>query len=206
MNAVDAKVDKIKLIVLDKYFDNCDSDLKLMYDQSIRFLARSTSLYKIEMPPKFDNVTEYYLTILENEARANHIDRMERRPDEYPLKIRELINGTLRPSHLLPTAREERTTLRDFFKLFFKPRAALITPATTSFAPTPETTGSPAFNSPWSFLRFPVVSVPAGWSDDGLPMAVQLIGKHDGDSQLLAVASRVESQLNMTSRLPPVPQ
>ena len=46
---------------------------------------------------------------------------------------------------------------------------ALVTPATLGPAPDPSTTGDPAFNSPWSYLGFPTVSFPIGFSADGCP-------------------------------------
>ena len=54
---------------------------------------------------------------------------------------------------------------------------AMVTPAALGAAPDPSTTGDPAFNSPWSLLGLPTVSFPIGFSADGLPLAVQLIGR-----------------------------
>ena len=39
------------------------------------------------------------------------------------------------------------------------------------------TTGSPLFNSPWSFLGLPALSVPKSLSQDGYPLCVQFIGR-----------------------------
>jgi len=38
----------------------------------------------------------------------------------------------------------------------------------------------------------PAISVPIGFSDDGMPIAIQLIGPHRGEAKLLAVARAVE--------------
>ena len=61
----------------------------------------------------------------------------------------------------------------------------LVTPAAPGPGPDPSTTGNPAFNSPWSLLGLPTVSFPIGFSADGLPLAVQLVGGADSDLDLL---------------------
>ena len=65
---------------------------------------------------------------------------------------------------------------------------ALVTPAALGAAPDPSTTGDPVFNSPWSLLGLPTVSFPIGLSADGLPLAVQLIGRARFDLHLLRTA------------------
>jgi aspartyl-tRNA(Asn)/glutamyl-tRNA(Gln) amidotransferase subunit A len=62
-------------------------------------------------------------------------------------------------------------------------------PATIGPAPGTGTTGDPAFNSPWSYLGWPAVSFPIGLSPDGLPLAIQLVGR----------TSRVEHDLLKTA-------
>ncbi len=48
---------------------------------------------------------------------------------------------------------------------------------------------------PWNVLGWPAVNVPAGFTDDGLPLGTQLMG-HTGSEQLLvAVAAQLESEL-----------
>ena len=81
----------------------------------------------------------------------------------------------------------------------------LLVPATTSPAPTPETTGDPWCNSPWSFLGLPVVSLPLGWSSDGLPLAIQLVGGDHKEDYLLAWAAWVEEVFRLDNVLKPRP-
>ena len=49
-------------------------------------------------------------------------------------------------------------------------------------------TGNPAFNSPWSYTGMPTISIPAGWSSEGLPLAIQLVGAPDEEAKLVAAA------------------
>jgi amidase len=48
------------------------------------------------------------------------------------------------------------------------------------------------------------MSLPLGWSDDGLPIGVQAIGPPAGDALLLALAAQVERARPWADRRPPV--
>lgn len=52
-------------------------------------------------------------------------------------------------------------------------------------------TGDPLFNRLWTLLRLPCVNIPAGEGDKGLPVGVQLVGRHGGDQSLLEVTQHV---------------
>ena len=74
---------------------------------------------------------------------------------------------------------------------------ALLTPATNCPAPSADSTGDPVFNSPWSYVGLPTVSFPVGLSPDGLPLAVQLVGRRWDEPGLLAAAAWCEDVLNV---------
>ncbi len=72
----------------------------------------------------------------------------------------------------------------------------LVTPSAPGEAPpTRATTGSSLFNRVWTLLGVPCVSLPSGTGPNGLPLALQLIGHHDGDTDLLAWAHWAEGAL-----------
>jgi len=76
----------------------------------------------------------------------------------------------------------------------------LVTPATRGAAPDPSTTGDPIFNSTWSLVGLPTVSFPIGLSADGLPLAVQLIGRARFDLHLLRTAQWCETVIRSANR------
>jgi len=47
---------------------------------------------------------------------------------------------------------------------------------------------------PWNHLGNPAMSVPMGFAADGLPLAVQVIGKHGHEATLLALAAQIEAE------------
>ena len=99
-------------------------------------------------------------------------------------------------------AQKARTLLINSYEELFKSYDALITPV----APTPafglgENTSDPVkmyladiMTVPPSLAGLPAMSIPAGASNAGLPIGVQLIGQRRSDAQLLALAKSVESK------------
>jgi Asp-tRNA(Asn)/Glu-tRNA(Gln) amidotransferase A subunit family amidase len=47
----------------------------------------------------------------------------------------------------------------------------------------------------WSFIGFPVVSVPCGWTAHGLPVGAQLVTGPNEDDRLLALAAALEAKI-----------
>jgi amidase len=56
----------------------------------------------------------------------------------------------------------------------------------------------------WNLTGQPSISVPAGMSDDGLPIGMQLVGRHGEEATLLALAAQLEAELRWTDRRPPL--
>jgi Asp-tRNA(Asn)/Glu-tRNA(Gln) amidotransferase A subunit family amidase len=72
----------------------------------------------------------------------------------------------------------------------------LVTPSAPGEAPNGlEWTGDPAFNFIWTSLHVPCVTVPVGTGPNGLPLGIQIVGRHGEDRAVLAWARWVESAL-----------
>lgn len=52
------------------------------------------------------------------------------------------------------------------------------------------------YTAQWNHAGVPAVSMPAGSTDDGLPLAIQLIGRRDDDARLMALAGQWERLSN----------
>jgi amidase len=57
----------------------------------------------------------------------------------------------------------------------------------------------------WNLTGQPSISVPAGTSEDGLPIGVQVVGRHGEEATLLGLAAQLEAELRWTDRRPPLP-
>ena len=60
------------------------------------------------------------------------------------------------------------------------------------------------FAPPWNYVGNPAASVPAGFTDDGLPLSVQLVGRPNDEATLLSLAAQIEAERPWTNRRPPL--
>ena len=58
------------------------------------------------------------------------------------------------------------------------------------------------FTYPFNITGQPGISLPLGWSDDGLPIGVQLVGQPYGEARLIALAAQIERAQPWQSRYP----
>jgi Asp-tRNA(Asn)/Glu-tRNA(Gln) amidotransferase A subunit family amidase len=59
-----------------------------------------------------------------------------------------------------------------------------------------------AFTWPFNLTGQPAVSIPCGWTKDGLPLGLQLVGRRGADGLLLRVAAAIEAQAPWSNRRP----
>jgi Asp-tRNA(Asn)/Glu-tRNA(Gln) amidotransferase A subunit family amidase len=65
---------------------------------------------------------------------------------------------------------------------------AIVTPAAPGEAPSIDSTGNPVFNALWTLCGVPAVTLPLLQGANGLPVGVQLVGRHGEDARLLRTA------------------
>jgi amidase len=58
------------------------------------------------------------------------------------------------------------------------------------------------FTYPFNITGQPGISLPLGWSDEGLPIGVQLVGQPYGEARLIALAAQLERAAPWQSRYP----
>jgi amidase len=64
--------------------------------------------------------------------------------------------------------------------------------------------GACPYNWTWNVLGWPAVSVPAGLTGSGLPLGAQLLGRANGEGELIALAAQLEQGERWHERRPPV--
>jgi amidase len=59
------------------------------------------------------------------------------------------------------------------------------------------------FTGPWNIAGLPAVSLPLGWTPDGLPVGVMLGTRHGAEGPLLALAAQIEAAAGWPDRPAP---
>jgi amidase len=55
---------------------------------------------------------------------------------------------------------------------------------------------------PWTVLGWPSINVPAGFTSDGLPIGVQLMGPANSEGMLISLAAELEAVCGWASEQP----
>jgi Asp-tRNA(Asn)/Glu-tRNA(Gln) amidotransferase A subunit family amidase len=188
-------------------FDDAAPSVKSTMDQVGKTLrASGATITDLALPAAFAEALPRGRTIVAVEAAAFHADRLRRHPDDYPPRIRALVEqGLACPAPEYQRCKALQRQLSDDMKGCFRDIDALLCPATTGPAPEAGSTGDPAFNYPWSLTGLPTVSIPAGKSPDQLPLAIQLVGPAWEEAALLQTAGWCEKTLSVMLGDPPVP-
>jgi aspartyl-tRNA(Asn)/glutamyl-tRNA(Gln) amidotransferase subunit A len=176
-----------------------------MVDSVVEVLREAgAAVTDVALPSGFAEVIPCHRTVMAVEAANYHKARLERHPDDYAPNIRALLEeGLACPATEYARCQEHQRQLTGEMRGCFEGVDALLTPATTGPAPDARTTGNPAFNSPWSYTGLPTVSLPSGQCCEGLPLAIQLVGRPWAEAELLAVAAWCEATLAVEQSEPP---
>lgn len=62
-----------------------------------------------------------------------------------------------------------------------------------------------AFMYPFNVTGQPAISVPCGWSEEGLPIGLQIVGRFGGEAAVLSLAAAFEEARPWTLRRPTLP-
>jgi aspartyl-tRNA(Asn)/glutamyl-tRNA(Gln) amidotransferase subunit A len=130
------------------------------------------------------------------ELAGHHRDLLAAHSSEYRPGIRSLIEEGLQVDQAeYNRCLAHQLALKHQMAAAFRELDILACPAAMGPAPTPETTGDPSFNAPWSYTGLPTISFPIGLSSEGLPLAIQLVGKFHDESTLFASAAWCERRV-----------
>jgi amidase len=158
-------------------------------------------------PPEFTAI--YLRSVHESTAELAHPERLERR-----IRALARLGGMLPPSVVdWALARQA-----DYSARLNEPLAdhdVLLMPVTPApppkigaregrgwLATTVAASATVPYAAPWNFTGQPACSVPAGFAADGLPRAVQFVGKPSDEATLVALAGQLEAERPWTQQRP----
>jgi amidase len=193
-----------------------DPDAKRALEETVQLL-RSLGHQTEELHPDYGldtipSVLSRMLCGIRDQAREmEHPERLERRTRSMARL------GSLLPAQALRWSLEHEGALRERLGGVFADHDVLLTPTTAK--PPPRigqfegrggvwtlnaVAGIVPYNAPWNVTGQPACSVPAGFGGDGLPRAVQLVGRVEDEATLLSLAAEIEAERPWAQQRPPL--
>jgi amidase len=158
-----------------------------------------------------DATTRFLRGIADDARGMAHPERLQRRTRGIA-RIGRLYNDKV-----LGIARKREAAHSERLGQLFRDHDVLLTPMTTrppvlagrweGLPGLPTVVGMTAvypFGVIWNMTGQPAAAVPAGTSDDGLPVAVQLVGRPGTEDTLISLAAQIEAERGWPDRRPPL--
>ncbi|MBI3821955.1 MAG: hypothetical protein HY289_04660 [Planctomycetes bacterium] len=187
--------------------ERADDNVREMMDEiTHRFSEDGAELQEFALPTGFADIIQRHRIVMAVEGAQYHEARLRQHPVDYGPRITQLLKEGLSCSapEYARTKEHQRETEGAMHRLLMND-VVLLCPATTGPAPLADTTGDPAFNSPWSYTGLPTISIQTGYYADGLPLAIQLVGGPNREDLLFSTAAWCEKRLAPSPLVPKLP-
>ncbi|MGZ5125321.1 MAG: amidase [Burkholderiales bacterium] len=208
----------LRVGVPDNYFyDGTTADVQAALDESLEVLeSLGARLVPVRVPDPH-HVLTLSITMTECESSAFHAEWMRTRPQDYSAGVR----GRFEPGLDIPAVRyieaqNERPRLQEEFMAEVFERVDVVhTPVLSIPVPTiaeVETAGKLRALIPFftrntrtpSYLGFPALAVPAGFSKNAMPIAFQVFARPYAEGVLLRVGAAYQQATDWHARRPPL--
>ncbi len=144
------------------------------------------------------------------DAAAFHRERLGTHPDWFGDDVRQRLEaGAALSSSEYSLERRVQSVGRRRFEMFFTKYDLLLLPSTPISAPEIAGTGAieaarqlTRFTSPFNLTGLPALSIPCGFSNNGLPLGLQIVTRHWGEAQLLQAGYAFEHATEWQLHLP----
>lgn len=199
------------------YYDGATGDVRARMRESLEvFKWLGARVIELAVPNP-QEIFHLSATVSQSEAATMHGEWMRTRPQDYSLYVRSRIEAGF---HIPATTYLHALNLRarvlaDFMEKVYTKVDVIHTPVMTMPPPTlaqtaPSAPGDVAGivnritrnTRPTNYLGLPALSVPAGFSKEGLPIAFQLMGRPFSEALLFRAAHLYQQETDWHTRTP----
>ncbi|MCI0360521.1 MAG: amidase, partial [Planctomycetaceae bacterium] len=185
--------------------DRASAEVREITGRAIDRLRSSVWVRPLALPDSFRDIVTWHRRVMAAEAAAYHRQTFPSQRDQYGPQISALLDEGRQVAAVdYAQALIERERVRSELAALLGANqdllGCMVMPATLTPAPGLETTGDPAFNSPWSYLGLPSLTIPCGRAASGLPVGLQFIALTM--PQVFAMAGLCERVLSFRDRPP----
>jgi aspartyl-tRNA(Asn)/glutamyl-tRNA(Gln) amidotransferase subunit A len=191
----------------ESFFENVDSEVANAVAEALTVIKRLTaSVVDVQIPAGGLRSSGVYANVRGPEAYTYHAAFLAKSPDKYQAPTRAALEASADTKvAVYAQARRDVDLLRREISLTFSQVDVLVTP--TMVAEPVLIADSGRDNSvdwrntvPFNTFGLPAISVPCGVSRAGLPIGLQIVGPHFGESRVLALAHAFEQHIGPRRR------
>ena len=208
---LDEGIKGVRVIVPSGYFfDDIDPEVEAAVRDAAKTLAGLGAILSERPLPRAAELRETQRAILSVDAATFHRDRLAERPDDFGADVLQRLRAGQAISGV-DTARARRTAVeirREWVSLLGED-GLLLTPTTPTAAPPREGQDAVATvarlttnTSPFNLTGLPALSIPCGFTREGLPIGLQLAAAPWREALLLRAARAYEAATSWHERHP----
>jgi aspartyl-tRNA(Asn)/glutamyl-tRNA(Gln) amidotransferase subunit A len=196
----------------DKFFSQADPEvLQAVQTAASIFEQLGAHVEGREVPGGYEAAKANGLMV-PSDAAAYHRQRLEERPQDFGEDVlRRLRTGAAYSSGEYILARRTQSVIRRQYERYFEQVDVLLTPTTPVCAPPIE--GPDAveqarrltrFTAPFNLTGLPAISLPCGFTQDGLPIGLQMIAAQWAEKKLLRAAFAYQQATSWHAQRPEI--
>ncbi len=193
------------------FFENLDGAVQKAVRDAITTLSELGAVVVEVALPYVAEIPGAVTAIMLPEALAYHQKWMSERPEDYgdDVRYRLEMGATYLALHYVQAQRLRELAVQSWREQVFSQVDLLVTPTTPLPAARIDdgslqvTFNLIRFTNPINFLGLPAISVPCGFSHEGLPIGLQLIGRWWDEATVLRAAHTYEQATSWHNRRPP---
>jgi aspartyl-tRNA(Asn)/glutamyl-tRNA(Gln) amidotransferase subunit A len=191
----------LRVVVPDNYFFEIgDPGVTGLATEALRVLERLGARVEHVRLPGIEELSTLNTTMNLSDAATYHAEHLSSRPDDIGADVLARYRiGQTKSGTDYAEARQQQRIWRRRFERLLEGRTVLATPA-TPFAALPIENSQAleaarrltSFSGPFNLTGLPAISVPCGFTADGLPAGLQLVGRPWAEALVLQVAEAYE--------------
>ncbi len=193
--------------------------VRQVIDSAVAQLGKLGATSREVSIPIVENAGAVSKCITDMDGAMVHYERLKTRIDEYDHNTRvRLLTAILTPAQALQKAQKVRTLIRaavlealdevDVIVLPTSPTGAPLLPTEAGIKSQEDArsriSGVRNFTGAFNVANLPALSIPCGFTEDNLPLSLQLVGKPMSDGLLMRVAHAYQQATDWHQRRPPL--
>ena len=186
-----------------------DAEYLAIVEQAVEVLTSLGALVKEVTIPSLEYVRAAHLVILQTEAFTYHSDNLRTRPHDYGENARmRFYQGVVYTAEDYVQAQRARSRVTREFSQVLQEVDVLVTPSAEKPAGPLESSDSlasirgPKYSVSFNLTGLPALTVPCGFTAAGLPVGLQIAGRHFGEPTVLHVGHAYQQATRWFDRRP----